>query len=85
VQRVLASIDTYRVGNGDCLAGHGRALLVLFENPYKLCEPLGAGARPVHPIRVIALRCNNLSAFGATRTQFAGASKLLHVGRRGQF
>src|SRR5262249_14970914 len=54
---VLTSIDTNSVGNGDCLAGHGGALLVLFENPLNwLCEPLGAGARPVHPIRDASLR-----------------------------
>jgi hypothetical protein len=63
VQRVLTSIDTNRVGNGDCL-GHGGAILVLFENPYKLCEPLGAGARPVHLIRVVSLQCNDPSAVG---------------------
>src|SRR5262249_17918394 len=33
-----------------------------------LCEPLGAGARPVHPIRVISRRRSNSVAFGAKRT-----------------
>jgi hypothetical protein len=34
VQRVLTSIDTNRVDNRDVpLAGHGDALLVLFESP----------------------------------------------------
>ena len=69
MQRVLTSIDTNRVGNGDCLAGQGGALLVLFENPLnRLCEPLGAGARPVHPIRVISRQRTISVAFGAKRT-----------------
>jgi hypothetical protein len=74
MQGVLTSIDTNRVDNGDVsLAGHGDALLVLFKSPNQLCGPLGAGARPVHSIRDISLRCNDLSAFGAKRVVAPGS------------
>src|SRR5262249_54233436 len=39
------------------------------RNPLNwLCEPLGAGARPVHPIRVNSRQRSTLVAFGAKRT-----------------
>src|SRR6266699_3220798 len=48
MQYVLACIDADRTGQSSFrLLGHGDVLLVLLSPPAK---PLGAGARPVHPI-----------------------------------
>src|SRR6266568_6569465 len=48
MQCVLACIDADRTGQSSFrLLGHGDVLLVLLSPPAK---PLGAGARPVHPI-----------------------------------
>src|SRR5262249_51845224 len=88
VQRVLTSIDTNRVGNGDCLAGHGGCAPRALRKPLNwLCEPLGAGARPVHPIRVNSRQRSTFVAFGAKRTwagRPAGSSwaLLTHSGHR---
>jgi hypothetical protein len=35
------------------------AVLLILASPHVLLEPSGAGARPVHPIRVIPLPRNN--------------------------
>jgi hypothetical protein len=48
MQRVLAGINANGAGDYSVyLLGHGGVLLVLLS-PYR--KPLGAGARPVHPI-----------------------------------
>src|SRR6266567_6751506 len=48
MQCVLACIDADRTGQSSFrLLGHGDVLVVLLSPPAK---PLGAGARPVHPI-----------------------------------
>jgi hypothetical protein len=47
--------------------GHGDVLLVLLS-PRSSSERFGAGARPVHPIRVISLLRSNLVASGVKRT-----------------
>jgi hypothetical protein len=47
--------------------GHGDVLLVLLS-PRSSSERFGAGARPVHPIRVVSRRRSNSVAFGAKRT-----------------
>jgi hypothetical protein len=44
------------------------AVLLILASPHVLSEPSGAGARPVHPIRVISWRRSNSVAFGAKRT-----------------
>jgi hypothetical protein len=40
-------------------------VLLLLTSPHVLCEPLGAGARPVHPIRVTSRRRNIVVASGS--------------------
>ena len=39
-------------------------MLLILASPQVLSEPSGAGARPVHPIRVELRRCNSLVAIG---------------------
>ena len=39
-------------------------MLLILASPHVLSEPSGAGARPVHPIRVKSRRCNSLVAIG---------------------
>ena len=39
-------------------------MLLILASPHVLSEPSGAGARPVHPIRVESRRCNSLVAIG---------------------
>ena len=34
-------------------------MLLILASPHVLSEPSGAGARPVHPIRVQSRRCKN--------------------------
>jgi hypothetical protein len=53
-QRMLEPIATIGVDPG------GRSL----QKTQTDCESLGAGARPVHPIRVASLPCNDSSAIG---------------------
>src|SRR5207342_3309554 len=68
MQGVLACIDANAVN--DCsggLMGHSDALLVLLSPPSS-SERFGAGARPVHPIRVGSLLSSNLVAPGVKRT-----------------
>src|SRR6478672_278273 len=56
MQGVLACIDANGVNDcSGCLMGHGDVLLVLLS-PRSSSERFGAGARPVHPIRVGSLR-----------------------------
>jgi hypothetical protein len=56
MQGVLACIDANGVSDcSGCLMGHGDVLLVLLS-PRSSSERFGAGARPVHPIRVGSLR-----------------------------
>ena len=43
-------------------------MLLILASPHVLSEPSGAGARPVHPIRVISLPRSNSVAFGAKLT-----------------
>jgi hypothetical protein len=50
-----------------CLMGHSDVLLVLLS-PRSSSERFGAGARPVHPIRVILLPRSNSVAFGLKQT-----------------
>jgi hypothetical protein len=52
-------------GSG-CLMGHGDVLLVLLS-PRSSSERFGAGARPVHPIRVGSRQCGN-TAGGVDQT-----------------
>ena len=40
------------------------AVLLILASPHVLLEPSGAGARPVHPIRVISLLCRIWSLSG---------------------
>jgi hypothetical protein len=50
MQRVLACVDANGADNwGVCPLRHGDVLSVLLKAPRR--KPLGAGARPVHPIR----------------------------------
>src|SRR6476469_9308271 len=52
MQGVLACIDANGVSDcSGCLMGHSDVLLVLLS-PRSSSERFGAGARPVHPIRV---------------------------------
>src|SRR4051794_36510934 len=52
MQGVLACIDANGVSDcSGCLMGHGDVLLVLL-GPRSSSERFGAGARPVHPIRI---------------------------------
>src|SRR6476619_4823893 len=56
MQGVLACIDANGVSDcSGCLMGHGDVLLVLLS-PQSSSERFGAGARPIHPIRVGSLR-----------------------------
>ena len=56
MQGVLACIDANGVNDCSvCLMGHSDVLLVLLS-PRSSSERFGAGARPVHPIRVGSLR-----------------------------
>ena len=56
MQGVLACIDANGVNDcSGCLMGHSDVLLVLLS-PRSSSERFGAGARPVHPIRVGSLR-----------------------------
>ena len=56
MQGVLACIDANGVSDcSGCLMGNGDVLLVLLS-PRSSSERFGAGARPVHPIRVGSLR-----------------------------
>ena len=41
-------------------------MLLILASPHVLSEPSGAGARPVHPIRVISARCGIWSISGIT-------------------
>ena len=43
-------------------------MLLILASPHVLSEPSGAGARPVHPIRVISRQVTISVAFGAKRT-----------------
>src|SRR6476619_2117090 len=64
MQGVLARIDANGVCDcSSCLMGHSDVLLVLLS-PRSYSERFGAGARPVHPIRVISLRAQQ---FGRVR------------------
>lgn len=53
----------------------GMAMLLLLTSPHALCEPLGAGARPAHPIRVISLQGIATVAFGGKQTSTGGQSQ----------
>jgi hypothetical protein len=44
------------------------AVLLILASPHVLLEPSGAGARPVHPIRVVSRQGGNSVAFGLKRT-----------------
>src|SRR4029077_18723744 len=56
MQGVLACIDANGVSDcSACLMGDGDVLLVLLS-PQSSSERFGAGARPIHPIRVGSLR-----------------------------
>src|SRR3954465_1459439 len=56
MQGVLACIDANGMNDcSGCLMGHSDVLLVLLS-PRSSSERFGAGARPVHPIRVGSLR-----------------------------
>src|SRR6185295_16525063 len=56
MQGVLACIDANGVSDcSGCLMGDGDVLLVLLS-PQSSSERFGAGARPIHPIRVGSLR-----------------------------
>ena len=66
MQRVLAGIDPYGAdGYRVRPLWHGDVLLVL-QSPYR--EPLGAGARPVYPIRIISCPGGNSVGFGVKQT-----------------
>ena len=43
-------------------------MLLILASPHVLLEPSGAGARPVHPIHVISLRCGIWPLSGQYRT-----------------
>ena len=65
MQRVLAGIDPYGAdGYRVRPLWRGDVLLVL-QSPRR--KPLGAGARPVHPIRVNSRQRSTSVAFGAKR------------------
>jgi hypothetical protein len=67
-----------------CLMGHGDVLLVLLS-PQSSSERFGAGARPIHPIRVGLLRrTDSVAIEGIADIRRAllpvGATRMTHTG-----
>src|SRR6266516_4718450 len=58
-------------------------LLLLTSPPRTQRAVVGAGARPVHPIRVVSRRRSNSVAFGAKRTFSVISHAIHHYGFQG--